>query len=142
MMRSPTHDLLVPQFEALVASVLGFVSHTVDVVCRQLVPSHQGIRDRIRQRLVDVAPADRFMERLLGLEITERTLGRGDRFVDGLVTRAGDDGLERLWADELDLPTAAEVDAPGLWLARIGYDTEGDAITVEVPDDLSGLDGL
>ncbi|MDH4075603.1 MAG: zinc-dependent metalloprotease [Acidimicrobiia bacterium] len=140
LMRSPAHDLLAPQFEALVAAVLGFVSHTVDEICRRLVGSHDEIRARFRQRAVDVAPADRFMERLLGVEITERTLGRGDRFIDGIVTRAGDEGLERLWADELDLPTAAEIDAPGLWLARIGFDADPGAIDIEIPDDLSGLD--
>ena len=32
----------------------------------------------------------------------------------------GSDALSRLWTDELNLPTPAEVDAPGLWLARIG----------------------
>jgi uncharacterized protein (DUF2342 family) len=37
-----------------------------------------------------------------------------------VVERAGEDALPRLWANEDDLPTPAEVDAPGLWLARIG----------------------
>jgi hypothetical protein len=40
--------------------------------------------------------------------------------VQGVIERAGDDALTRLLGDELDLPTPAEVDAPGLWLARIG----------------------
>jgi putative hydrolase len=145
LLRSPTHDLLVPQLDALVAAVLGFVDHTVATMARGLIASHDTIRNRFRQRWIDVAPADRFMERLLGLEIDGSTLGRGDRFIAGIVERAGDEGLRRLWADELDLPTAAEVDAPGLWLARIGHD-DGDAADhgtgFEVPDDLSGLDDL
>jgi uncharacterized protein (DUF2342 family) len=40
--------------------------------------------------------------------------------VQGVIERKGEDALTRLWSDELDLPTPAEVDAPGLWLARIG----------------------
>ena len=82
------------------------------------------------------------MERLLGIDINESTIDRGDAFIDGIIERSGDAGLERLWADELDLPTAAEVDAPGLWLARIGLDPDlpGGAV-FEIPDDLSGLDG-
>ena len=140
LMRSPAHDLLAPQFEALVAAVLGFVSHTVDGICRQLVSSHDEIRARFRQRAIDVTPADRFMERLLGVEINERTLNRGDHFIDGVVTRAGDEGLERLSADDLDLPTSAEIDAPGLWLARIGVGADAIDIDIEIPDDLSGLD--
>lgn len=140
MMRSPAHDLLVPQFDALIASILGFVAHTVDTICGRLVTSNEEIRRRFRERWVDVAPADRFMERLLGLEITRETLDRGDRFIEGIIARSGDEALERLWADELDLPTAAEVDAPGLWLARIGLDGDLGDVTAEVPDDLSGLD--
>jgi putative hydrolase len=140
MMRSPAHNLLVPQLDALVAAVLGFVGHTVDSICGSLVGTNERIRERFRQRWIDVAPADRFMERLLGLEITARTLERGDRFIAGIVERAGARGIERLWADELDLPTAAEVDAPGLWLARIGIDPEMGDVSTSIPDDLSGLD--
>ena len=33
--------------------------------------------------------------------------------------RAGEDALHRLWEADRDLPTTAEVDAPGIWLARI-----------------------
>ena len=41
------------------------------------------------------------------------------QFIEGVVERAGDAALTRLWDDERNLPTPAEVDAPGLWLARI-----------------------
>ncbi len=143
LLRSPAHDLLIPQLDALVAAVLGFVDHIVGEICQGLVMSHEIIRERFRERWVDVAPADRFMERLLGLQIDSDTLTRGRVFIDGVIERAGDDGLVRLWADELDMPTAAEVDAPGLWLARIGLDGDVDGgAGLEVPDDLSGLEDL
>ena len=143
LMRSPAHDLLVPQLDALVAAVLGFVDHTVTGISDGLILSAPTIRERFRQRWVDVAPADRFMERLLGLEIDGDTLDRGEAFVSGIAERAGDEGLARLWADDLDMPTAAEVDAPGLWLARIGLDgSDVGGAGLEIPDDLSGLDDL
>ena len=142
IMRSPAHDLLVPQFDALVATILGFVSHTVDAIGGGLITTSERIKQQFRQRWIDVSPADRFMERLLGLEIDVGTFERGDRFITGIVERAGDDGLSRLWADELDLPTAAEVDAPGLWLARIGLHGDLGQISADVPDDLSGLDDV
>lgn len=143
MMRSPAHDLLVPQLDALVAVVLGYVDEAVARACANLVPSHERIRLAMRERTLSVTPADRFMERLLGIDITESTLERGDEFISGIVERAGDEALERLWADDLDIPTAAEVDAPGLWLARIGLDPDlpGGA-DLEIPDDISSLDDL
>jgi uncharacterized protein (DUF2342 family) len=36
-----------------------------------------------------------------------------------VVERAGPEGLDPLWRDARSLPTPAEVDAPGLWLARV-----------------------
>lgn len=143
MMRSPAQDLLVPRLDALVAAVLGFVDYTVDRTCSPLVPSMDRISTAMRERTLGVTPADRFMERLLGIEVDASTLDRGDLFISGIVDRVGDEGLSRLWSDELDLPTASEVDAPGLWLARIGLDPDlpGGA-DLEIPDDLSGLDDL
>ena len=56
--------------------------------------------------------------------------------------RAGKPGLDRLWSAEEALPTPADVDAPGLWLARLGLADElpDDEQTFEIPDDLSELD--
>ena len=36
-----------------------------------------------------------------------------------MVERAGFESLERLWESADTLPTPAEIEAPGLWLARI-----------------------
>ncbi len=47
----------------------------------------------------------------------------GVSFIDGVVERVGSKGLDRLWVDESNLPTPSEVDAPGLWLARLDLET-------------------
>ncbi|MGH9176998.1 MAG: zinc-dependent metalloprotease, partial [Acidimicrobiales bacterium] len=62
---------------------------------------------------------DRYVARLLGVGLRQAAYERGRQFVDGVVERAGEEGLARLWASAEELPTPAEVDAPGLWLARI-----------------------
>ena len=51
--------------------------------------------------------------------MTQATYERGRRFVDGVTERAGAEAISRLWDEPRNLPTPAEVDAPGLWLARI-----------------------
>jgi uncharacterized protein (DUF2342 family) len=61
----------------------------------------------------------RFVGRLLGIELDATVYERGAAFVRGVLERAGDEGLARLWESAKDLPTPAEIDAPGLWLARI-----------------------
>ena len=116
---SPEQDALRPQLEALVAVVAGVVDHVLDVVGAKLIPSYGMLTEALRRRRVEAAEADRFVERLFGLELSQATYLRGERFVDGVLQRAGDDGLRRLWAGPANLPTPPEVDAPGLWLARL-----------------------
>jgi len=60
-----------------------------------------------------------FVERLLGVDLTTDRVALGQRFVQGVVERAGTAGLAQLIEREGSLPTAAEVAAPGLWLARL-----------------------
>jgi putative hydrolase len=116
---SPEQDALRPQLEALVAVVVGVVDHVLDVVGAKLIPSYSMLTEALRRRRVESAESDRFVERLFGLELTQATYDRGAVFVEGVIERAGEDGLRRLWADPANLPTPPEVDAPGLWLARL-----------------------
>jgi uncharacterized protein (DUF2342 family) len=68
---------------------------------------------------VDRENADRSAELLVGLDLSPAQTDRGAQFVRGVLERAGEEGLARLWAEPHALPTPAEVDAPGLWLERI-----------------------
>ena len=91
----------------------------MDSVGDGLLASYGQLTEALRRRRVEADPADRFVERMLGLELTQDQYDRGAAFVDGVVERAGGEGLYRLWEDERMLPTPNELDAPGLWLARI-----------------------
>lgn len=117
--RSPAQLALLPRVEAFVAAIVGWVDHVVDTASSSLLTSSTMIAEAVRRRRVETTDADRFVERLLGLELTQATYDRGRTFVDGIVERAGADGLVRLWESDRTLPTPSEVDAPGLWLARI-----------------------
>jgi len=116
---SPEQDALRPALEAIVATVVGVVDHIVDVVGSDLISGYPQLTEALRRRRVEAAAADRFVERLFGLELTQATYDRGSGFVRGVLAREDEAGLRRLWAGDEQLPTPAEVDAPGLWLARI-----------------------
>jgi len=116
---SPEQDAIRPALEAIVSVVVGVVDHVVDVVGEQLITDYPMLTEALRRRRVEAAAADRFVERLFGLELTQATYDRGSAFVAGVIEREGEDGLRRLWQGEEQLPTPPEVDAPGLWLARI-----------------------
>jgi putative hydrolase len=117
--QSDEQRALLPQLESLVAVVVGVVDHVMDGVGHKLISSYGMLTEALRRRRVETADADRFVERLLGLELTQATYDRGARFVEGVIQRAGAEGLARLWEGDRMLPSPPEVDAPGLWLARI-----------------------
>ncbi|HEX9992975.1 MAG TPA: zinc-dependent metalloprotease [Acidimicrobiales bacterium] len=117
--QSPAQEALLPRLEALVAVVEGVVDHVMDATGGALMSSYGMLTEAARRHRVEAAPADRFTSKLFGLDLPQRVYDRGAAFVDGVVERAGREGLERLWRSERELPTPAEVDAPGLWLARI-----------------------
>jgi putative hydrolase len=123
--QSDEQRALLPRLEALVAVVVGVVDHVMDEVGAKLITSYGMLTEALRRRRVETGEADRFVERLLGLELTQTVYDRGSAFVDGVIERAGADGLARLWESDTMLPSPPEVDAPGLWLARI-----------DLPDDL------
>lgn len=117
--RSPAQEALLPRLEALVAVVIGYVDHTMDEIGGRLISAYPMVTEALRRRRVETTDADRFVERILGLNLTQAQVDRGSAFVAGVIERVGPDGLNRLWAEERHLPTPNEVDAPGLWLARI-----------------------
>ena len=122
--QSDEQRALRPQLEATVAVVVGVVDHVMDQVGAKLIGSYRMLTEALRRRRVETSEADRFVERLIGLELTQATYDRGAAFVDGVVERAGEEGLARLWESERMLPSPPEVDAPGLWLARIDLPTD------------------
>jgi uncharacterized protein (DUF2342 family) len=61
---------------------------------------------------------------MVGLDQGMAQVDRGATFISGVVDRAGEDGLHRLWESARTLPTPAEIDAPGLWLERISFDED------------------
>ena len=78
--------------------------------------------EAFKRRRIEASSGDRMAERLLGLSLDQAVVDRGNRFVKGVLERAGDAGLLRLWESAATLPTPAEIEAPGLWLARLELD--------------------
>lgn len=125
--RSPVQDALQPELTALVAAITGYVDHVMDQTGGALIGSYGMLTEALRRRRVEADASDRFVERILGLELDRAQYDRGTAFVAGIVERAGSDGLNRLFDEPANLPTPNEVDAPGLWLARIDLPDSGPA---------------
>jgi len=123
-LQTPAQHELLASIETVTVVLEGFVDHVMDSVGGALIGSYGMLSEAVRRRRVEASDGDRFVERLLGLQLGQAQYDRGTGFVRGVIERAGDEGLARLWRSARELPTPAELDAPGLWLARI-----------ELPDD-------
>jgi putative hydrolase len=110
--------LQVP-LRAQLAAVVGYVDHIMDVVGRRLIGSYGPLTEALHRRRLEETGGTRILGQLFGVTLDEASYERGQAFVRGILERAGDEGLARLWRSERELPTPAELDAPGLWLARI-----------------------
>lgn len=118
--QSPEQAALAPALDAAVAGVVGYVDYVVDAVAVRVIGGNAlRIADAVRRRRVGATPDDLFVERLLGLRLTIEQVQRGKDFVAGVVDRVGERRLTELFRGADSLPTPAELEAPGLWVARL-----------------------
>ena len=118
-MESPAQRSIVVPLTALLSAVVGYVDHVMDTVGRRLIGSYGPLTEAMRRRRLEEAEGTTFVARLLGVSLDASAYERGSAFVTGVLERAGEEGLARLWHSAKELPTPAELAAPGLWLARI-----------------------
>jgi putative hydrolase len=121
MQNDAQRQIQVP-LRALLSAVVGYVDHVMDNVGKRLISSYGPITEALRRHRLEDNAGTRVLGQLLGVSLDAASYDRGHAFVKGVVERAGEDGLAPLWRSERELPTPAEVAAPGLWLARIEFD--------------------
>jgi putative hydrolase len=117
--QTPEQRAALPYLDALVSVIVGYVDHAVDTGAAHLLGNPGQVAEAVRRRRIESSPDDVFVSKLLGLTLSRQQVDRGRAFVAGVVERAGDDGLRQLFESADSIPTPNEVDAPGLWLARL-----------------------
>lgn len=121
-MRTDEQAPMLAELQRFASVLEGYTDTVVDSAGEAFVQSLPQIDEALRRHRVERGQAEAFVDRLLGLELGREHYERGVEFCRGVVERAGTGGLNRLWTAEAMVPTAAELDAPGLWLARIDLD--------------------
>jgi len=117
---SPEQRNISNALTAVTTAIGAYVDHVTAGIASTLTSSPAALREAWYRHRVEEGKGEQAFAGLFGLDVGQTEVERGAAFIDGVVERAGEDALARLWTDEMDLPTTAEVDAPGLWLARIG----------------------
>ncbi len=117
---SPEQRSISSALTAQTTAIGAYVDHVTAGVAETLTSSPAALREAWYRYRIEEGKGEQAFAGLFGLAVGQEEVDRGRAFVAGVIERVGESALARLWGDELDLPTPAEVDAPGLWLARIG----------------------
>jgi len=134
-------DLLSPRqhhtSERLIAATTAigaYVDHVTATVAGSLIGNVGPLSEAWhRYRTADASTSEQAAGALFGLDLTRTQIERGAAFIRGVVERSGESALFRLWTSPRNIPTPAELDAPGLWLARIDIPDE-----IDIPDGNEG----
>src|SRR5580704_2356167 len=117
---SPEQRNISSTLTAQTTALSAYVDHVTASVAQTLTSSPAALSEAWYRYRIEEGKGEMAFAGLFGLDVGQDEVDRGRAFVSGVVERVGENALPRLWTDEIDLPTPAEVDAPGLWLARIG----------------------
>ena len=117
--RSESQDTVAAHLEDLLSVLVGYVDATTEQACEQLLGSRSPVREAFRRRRLTPPAEARQVAGLLGADVGPEASARGARFLEGVSERAGTAGIARLWQSAENWPTPNEIDAPGLWLARL-----------------------
>lgn len=107
---------------AAVAAILGTADHVMGTVGPRITGQPRVLAEALRRRRAGKDEDQKFAERMLGLSLGPGTRERGLTFINGVIERSNPDAVAQLWTKTNGLPTPAEVDAPGLWLARLEFE--------------------
>ena len=117
--RTAEQEALAPVLDAHVAAISGYIDYVVDTVSARLLGGASPIAEAVRRRRVQNGTNAHLVEQLLGISQTRAQQQRGRAFIDGVIEREGAGKLPALVSAPGNLPTPNEIDAPGLWLARL-----------------------
>ena len=105
----------------LVAVVVGYTDWVVDAVAVRVVGGDAlRIAEAVRRQRAETSASDVFVEQLLGIRLGDDQVARGKAFVQGVVDRAGDNGLLPLLGRADAMPTPSRDRRPGTVAARLG----------------------
>jgi coenzyme F420 biosynthesis associated uncharacterized protein len=114
----PERRALMERIQAFMAVLEGYAEHVMDAVGADVIDDLPRLRAALERRRADRTGLLRLLEKLIGMEMKMRQYDLGKRFCDGVVERAGIEGLNRVWEGPELMPTMVELEDPAGWLAR------------------------
>jgi coenzyme F420 biosynthesis associated uncharacterized protein len=118
VMIGPEKRETLDRVQAFMAVLEGYAEHVMDAVGADVLDDLPALRGAMSRRRRDRSGVLKVLDRLLGMELKLRQYEQGKAFCDGVVARAGIEGLNRVWISPRAMPTVAELSDPLGWLAR------------------------
>jgi coenzyme F420 biosynthesis associated uncharacterized protein len=119
LIQSPEQRAVLDRVTGLMSLLEGHADVVMDGVGPDVVPSVERIRGLFDARRHGGNSVERFVRRLLGIDMKMRQYAEGARFVRAVVDVVGMKGLNQVWTGPQFLPDADEIRNPERWLARV-----------------------
>jgi coenzyme F420 biosynthesis associated uncharacterized protein len=119
LVQTPAQRAILDRMQALMSLLEGHGDFVMDGVGPTVVPTAAQIRERFEQRRKGAGPVDRFVRKLLGLDLKMRQYAEGEAFVRAVVEAEGMTRFNAVWTSPETLPTLAEIKDPDGWVARV-----------------------
>ena len=118
LLSPPASRELLASVQAAMASIEGYAEHVMDAAAPLIGEDVGGLREQMERRRASRGPLERLLGWLLGMELKMRQYRDGKAFADAVVAEAGIESLNRAWDRPGQLPSPAELAAPGAWIER------------------------
>ncbi|WP_154795671.1 zinc-dependent metalloprotease [Occultella kanbiaonis] len=104
---------------AIMSLLEGHADVVMDAVGPRVVPTVRTIRKSFEARRAGQGFVDTLLRRVLGLDAKLAQYREGAKFVRAVVAKVGHPGLNAVWSAPEQLPTAAEIADPDIWVRRV-----------------------
>ena len=119
VMSTPEQRVVIDRITGVMSLLEGHADVVMDRVGPEVIPTVETIRRRFTKRRKGAGSLDRMVRRLLGMEAKMAQYRDGAVFVRKVVDKVGMDGFNAVWAGPENLPSKAEIEDPGTWVARV-----------------------
>jgi coenzyme F420 biosynthesis associated uncharacterized protein len=104
------------KMQAVMALLEGHGNHVMHSLAEGRIEGGERMRQALNRRRAGV---NRAFQRAIGLEAKVAQYGLGERFVAGVVKRAGPEGFAKVWERPEHLPSLEEINRPERWVERV-----------------------
>jgi coenzyme F420 biosynthesis associated uncharacterized protein len=116
---TPEQRKMFNELQALMSIIEGYSNHVMNAVGQTLMPSYDGIKQKVENRQKERSVVDRLFARLTGLNLKMEQYRLGEIFIDEVVKQKGIVFANQMWERPEYVPTLEEIKNPGLWIARL-----------------------